>query len=70
MNSSKFLTVEQALAELNAGVPAGEQIARSTWQRWRARGKGPNVIRLPNGKLRIRRSDFESWLASLEDRVA
>lgn len=68
MTTSKYLTVDQALAELNADIPAGEQIARSTWQRWRATGRGPKVIRLPNGKLRIRRGDFEAWLASLEDR--
>lgn len=70
MSVSKYLTVEQALAELNEGVPPEERIARSTWQKWRARGKGPKAIRLPNGKLRIRRSDFDAWLASLEDRVA
>lgn len=67
---SRYLTVDQALAELNEGIPEDERIARSTWQRWRATGKGPIVIRLPNGKLRIRRSDFDKWLASLEVKAA
>lgn len=41
-------------------------ISRSTWDKWRQRRRGPQAIRLPNGELRIRRSEFESWLLSLE----
>ncbi|GAB3414102.1 helix-turn-helix transcriptional regulator [Flindersiella endophytica] len=70
MSASHYLTVDQALAELNADVPASERIARSTWQRWRAVGKGPKVIKLPNGKIRIRRADFEAWLKALEHEAA
>ena len=41
-------------------------ISRSTFYDWRAKGRGPRCIRLPNGELRIRRETFERWLDSLE----
>lgn len=45
-------------------------IARSTFYDWRAAKKAPKCIKLPNGDIRIRRSDFEAWLASLEEDAA
>ncbi|MFJ8732784.1 helix-turn-helix transcriptional regulator [Streptomyces bauhiniae] len=42
-------------------------VARSTFYDWRQRGRGPRCIRLPNGSLRIRRSDLENWLIDCED---
>jgi predicted DNA-binding transcriptional regulator AlpA len=45
-------------------------IARSTFYDWRAAKKAPKCIKLPNGDIRIRRSDFEAWLASLEEGAA
>jgi predicted DNA-binding transcriptional regulator AlpA len=45
-------------------------IARSTFYDWRAKGAGPRCIKLPNGELRIRRSEAASWLAALEDDAA
>lgn len=53
------LTVDQVCAEL--------QIARSTFYQWRQVGKAPRCARLPNGAIRIRRDDMDSWLAALED---
>ncbi|GEL16333.1 helix-turn-helix transcriptional regulator [Pseudonocardia asaccharolytica] len=53
------LTVDQLCAEL--------QVARSTFYQWRQVGKAPRCIRLPNGAIRIRRDDFETWLAGLMD---
>ncbi|MDN5768842.1 MAG: helix-turn-helix domain-containing protein [Humibacillus sp.] len=41
-------------------------VARSTFYDWRAAKKAPPCIKLPNGDLRIRRADYEEWLASLE----
>lgn len=41
-------------------------IARSTFYDWRAKGAIPRVIKLPNGDLRIRVADFETWLETLE----
>jgi predicted DNA-binding transcriptional regulator AlpA len=56
----ELLTIPQVLAELS-GVP------RSTFYRWRKRGRGPKSIKLPNGTVLIRRSSLNSWLADLEE---
>jgi len=53
------LTVDQLCAEL--------QIARSTFYPWRQLGKAPRCIRLPNGAIRVRRDDLETWLVALGD---
>ena len=53
------LTLAQLCEEL--------QIARSTFYDWRAKGRAPRCIKLPNGDLRVRRKDLERWLAGLED---
>ena len=34
---------------------------------WRAKGRAPKCIRLPNGGLRIRRAEYQRWLAARED---
>lgn len=60
--ADELMTVEQVLAEL-CGV------SRRTFYRWRELGKAPHGIKLPNGELRIWRSDFTTWLASLKERV-
>ncbi|GAA1173448.1 hypothetical protein GCM10009654_33450 [Streptomyces hebeiensis] len=41
-------------------------ITRATWYRWRNRGYGPEVRRLPNGHLRVRRSALDAFLNELE----
>lgn len=41
-------------------------VARSTFYDWRAAHKAPHCLKLPNGDLRIKRSDFDRWLESLE----
>jgi predicted DNA-binding transcriptional regulator AlpA len=46
------------------------EIARSTFYDWRAKRRAPRCVRLPNGELRIRRTDYESWLESLEEDAA
>jgi predicted DNA-binding transcriptional regulator AlpA len=53
------LTIADLCAELG--------VARSTFYDWRAAKKAPRCIKLPNGDIRIRRTDFENWLESLED---
>ncbi|WP_165546362.1 helix-turn-helix transcriptional regulator [Kribbella soli] len=53
------LTIPELCAELG--------IARSTFYDWRAAKKAPRCIKLPNGDIRIRRTDFDNWLQSLED---
>jgi predicted DNA-binding transcriptional regulator AlpA len=60
----ELLTVAQVLAAL------GDVSAR-TFYRWRETGKAPNAVRLPNGELRIWRSDLNTWLDQLrEDHAA
>ncbi|XVV02798.1 helix-turn-helix transcriptional regulator [Actinosynnema sp. CA-248983] len=50
-----------------ADVCADLEISRSTFYDWRAKGRGPNCIRLPNGELRIRVAEYERWLEKLEE---
>ncbi|MER7805859.1 MULTISPECIES: helix-turn-helix transcriptional regulator [unclassified Streptomyces] len=42
------------------------KISRSTFYDWRAKGRAPRCIKLPNGDLRISRSAYEQWLSSRE----
>ncbi|MGW3177440.1 helix-turn-helix transcriptional regulator [Streptomyces sp. NPDC001153] len=42
-------------------------ISRSTFYDWRAKRRAPRCIKLPNGDLRIRRSDLDHWLDDCED---
>jgi predicted DNA-binding transcriptional regulator AlpA len=53
----RHLTVEQVCEDLG--------VARSTFYDWRAKRKGPPCLKLPNGALRVRHSDYERWLESL-----
>lgn len=57
--SADKLTVGEVCAEL--------QIAQSTFYEWRTKGTSPRWIKLPNGQLRVRRADLESWLDERED---
>lgn len=49
-----------------ADICADLGISRRTFYEWRAKGKAPRCIPLPNGELRIRRSEYERWLDSRE----
>ena len=40
-------------------------VSRSTMNKWRSEGRAPSFIKLPNGELRIRRSEFEAWLIEM-----
>jgi excisionase family DNA binding protein len=53
------LTLSQVCAEL--------QISRSTFYEWRTKGRAPKCITLPNGSIRVRRTELDKWLASRED---
>ena len=55
------LTVAQLCAELG--------ISRSTFYEWRTKGRAPRCIRLPNGEIRVRRSELERWLDTCEETV-
>lgn len=54
-----YLTLAELLAEL--------EIPKSTFFRWKATGQAPRTIKLPNGSLRIRRRDLDTWLAEREE---
>ena len=58
MASNSLLSIKELVSELG--------VSRSTLYRWLATGRGPKIIRLPNGDIRIRRSDLEEWLCTLE----
>lgn len=42
-------------------------ISRSTFYEWRAKHRAPRCFKLPNGEIRIRRSEYDKWLDSLEE---
>lgn len=45
-------------------------ISRSTFYEWRTKGRAPRCIKLPNGDIRINRTDYERWLDSLTEEAA
>ncbi|MFB8136375.1 helix-turn-helix transcriptional regulator [Streptomyces mirabilis] len=53
------MTVQEVITDL--------KVASSTFYRWRQLGKGPRAIKLPNGDVRIRRSEYERWLTEREE---
>jgi predicted DNA-binding transcriptional regulator AlpA len=55
-NADRLLTIGDVLTEL--------QISRSTFDTWRNLGTAPTCIKLPNGQIRVRRSDLDNWLTS------
>ncbi len=54
-HDDELMTVLEVLAALKG-------VSRRTFYRWRELGTAPACIRLPNGELRIKRSDFVHWL--------
>ncbi|RBM05648.1 AlpA family transcriptional regulator [Streptomyces sp. PT12] len=48
-----MLTLPEVLAEI--------RISRAAFYRMRARGQAPTLIKLPNGKVRCRRTDLDAW---------
>jgi predicted DNA-binding transcriptional regulator AlpA len=54
-----YLTLAEFLEELD--------VPKSTFFRCKALGQAPRTYKLPNGQLRIRRTDFDDWMASREE---
>jgi predicted DNA-binding transcriptional regulator AlpA len=50
-----------------ADICADLAVSRSTFYEWRAKGRGPRCIKLPNGDIRINRAEYERWLTTLEE---
>ena len=65
MARSDLLTLAEFLAEL--GDEAGNPLPKSTFYDWRAKNRAPKCIKLPNGQIRIRRSEADRWLAAHEE---
>ena len=42
-------------------------VPTSTFEKWRARGVGPRMVKLPNGKLRCRQDWFDEWCENLPE---
>jgi predicted DNA-binding transcriptional regulator AlpA len=59
MRNDRHLTIDEICADLD--------IARSTFYEWRAKKRAPRCIKLPNGDIRVRRTEYERWLASHEE---
>jgi predicted DNA-binding transcriptional regulator AlpA len=59
----ELLTVAQVRAILG-------NVSLRTFYRWRETGKAPNAVRLPNGELRIWRSELYAWLDKLRENSA
>lgn len=66
MPRDELLTLNQLLAELGDSEP----LPKSTFFDWRAKGRAPRAIKLPNGALRFRRSEVERWLKNHEEAAA
>lgn len=59
MARSQMLKLPEVLDEIG--------MSRAAFYRMRARGKGPKLLKLPNGQLRVRRTDLDAWLNGLEE---
>lgn len=46
------------------------RISKSTFYDWRAKGRAPKCLKLPNGDLRVRRSELVRFLDSCEEVAA
>jgi predicted DNA-binding transcriptional regulator AlpA len=57
--SGRHLTLAEFCTEFD--------VSRSTFYDWRAKGRAPKCLKLPNGELRIRRTEVDRWAATLEE---
>jgi predicted site-specific integrase-resolvase len=62
-NSRETREVLYRLAEVCSEL----QIKERTFREWRAKGRAPRCIRLPNGQLRVTRTELDRWLAEHEE---
>ncbi|WP_432015732.1 helix-turn-helix transcriptional regulator [Streptomyces cucumeris] len=58
-NGNQKLKLREVLTEID--------MSRSAFYRMKARGKAPKCIKLPNGQIRVRRTDLDSWWEANEE---
>ncbi len=61
--ADELMTLDQVLQELG-------DVSRRTFYRWRELGRAPHGLKLPNGEIRIWRSEFTAWLGTLKETTA
>lgn len=54
---TKMLKLPEVLTEIG--------MSRAAFYRMRARGQAPRLVKLPNGHLRVRRTDLDDWISNL-----
>ncbi|ARF66321.1 excisionase [Streptomyces violaceoruber] len=57
-----MLKLPEVLTEIN--------MSRAAFYRMRARGQAPRLQKLPNGQLRVSRTDLDSWWERCQQRSA
>lgn len=62
MATTIWLTITEICEEL--------KISRRTFHQWRATGRGPKCLKLPNGDIRIRISEYQRWIDMREEYAA
>lgn len=58
MAAARMLKLPEVLTEIN--------MSRAAFYRLRARGQAPRLSKLPNGEIRVRRTDLDAWLDGCE----
>jgi predicted DNA-binding transcriptional regulator AlpA len=58
----EMLKLSEVIAEL--------RISKSTFYDWRAKGRAPRCLKLPNGDPRVRRSELTRFLDACEEVAA
>lgn len=61
MAKTQNLKLREVLDELG--------MSRAAFYRMRARGQAPKLSKLPNGQLRVKRTDLDAWWHRCEDRA-
>lgn len=54
-----WLTVDDVCDELG--------VSKDTFYDWRKKGRAPKCAKLPNGSLRIRRTELDKFMTALEE---
>ncbi|WP_406399682.1 helix-turn-helix transcriptional regulator [Streptomyces uncialis] len=62
MAQPKMLKLREVLEEID--------MSRAAFYRMRARGQAPRIRKLPNGQLRVRRTDLDAWWEACEQDAA